>query len=93
MTNGVSEPLAADLTREVEALREQQKAISGVLRALAGSSGLQPVLDEVVEACSRLCDADNAALWLLDDGLLHSVADDGGRADSADPASGSYPGR
>jgi class 3 adenylate cyclase len=66
-----------DLTRQLEALREQQRAISGVLRAVARSAGLQPVLDEVVEACSRLCDADNAALWLLDSGLLHSVADHG----------------
>jgi class 3 adenylate cyclase len=66
-----------DLTRQLETLREQQRAISGVLRAVARSAGLQPVLDEVVEACSRLCDADNAALWLLDDGLLRSFADHG----------------
>ena len=66
-----------DLTRQLETLREQQRAISGVLSAVARSAGLQPVLDEVVEACSRLCDADNAALWLLDDGLLRSVADHG----------------
>ena len=77
MTNVVSEHAIADLTRKVETLREQQRAISGVLRAVARSAGLQPVLDEVVEACSRLCDAENAALWLLDDGLLHSVADHG----------------
>jgi class 3 adenylate cyclase len=66
-----------DLTRQLETLREQQRAISGVLRAVARSARLQPVLDEVVEACSRLCDADNAALWLLDDELLRSVADHG----------------
>jgi class 3 adenylate cyclase len=66
-----------DLTRQLETLREQQRAISGVLSAVARFARLQPVLDEVVEACSRLCDADNAALWLLDDGLLHSVADHG----------------
>jgi class 3 adenylate cyclase len=66
-----------DLTRQLETLREQQRAISDVLHAVARSAGLQPVLDEVVEACSRLCDADNAALWLLDDGLLRSVADHG----------------
>jgi GAF domain len=66
-----------DPTPQLETLREQQRAISGVLRAVARFARLQPVLDEVVEACSRLCDADNAALWLLDDGLLHSVADHG----------------
>ena len=57
--------------RELEDLREQQRAISGVLRAVARSAGLQPVLDEIVEACKRLCDADYGALYLLDQGLLH----------------------
>jgi class 3 adenylate cyclase len=66
-----------DPTRQLETLREQQRAISGVLRAVARSTGLQPVLDEVVEACRRLCDADNGALWLLEDGFLHSVAHHG----------------
>ena len=66
-----------DPSRQLETLREQQRAISGVLRAVARSAGLQPVLDEVVEACSRLCDAENAQLWLLEEGLLHSVADHG----------------
>jgi class 3 adenylate cyclase len=71
-----------DLSRQLETLREQQRAISGVLRAVARSAGLQPVLDEVVEACRRLCDADHGALWLLQDGLLHSAAHQGG-ADAA----------
>jgi GAF domain-containing protein len=69
---------ASRLAREVEDLREQQRALSGVLRAIARSEGLQAVLDEVVEACRRLCEADNGALWLLEDGLLHSVAHHGG---------------
>jgi class 3 adenylate cyclase len=77
MTDVASDKRIVDLTREIETLREQQQAVSGVLRAVARSAGLQPVLDEVVEACSRLCDADNAALWLLDKGLLRSVADHG----------------
>ncbi|MBA3383172.1 MAG: GAF domain-containing protein [Actinobacteria bacterium] len=63
--------------RKLADLREQQRAISGVLRAVARSAGLQPVLDEVVEACRRLCNADHGALWLLEDGLLHSVAHHG----------------
>jgi len=67
--------------RELEALREQQQAISGVLRALAQSAGLQPVLDEVVEACRRLCRADIGRLWLLDGDVLLSVAHDGGGAE------------
>jgi class 3 adenylate cyclase len=64
----------AELARTVEDLREQQRSIGAVLRAVTRSAGLQPVLDEVVEACRRLCNADNAALWLLEDGLLRSVA-------------------
>jgi len=63
-----------DAARQIEDLGEQQRAISGVLRAVARSAGLQPVLDEVVEAAGRLCDADQATLYLLDHGLLHSAA-------------------
>jgi class 3 adenylate cyclase len=67
----------AELARKVEDLREQQRAISAVLRAVARSAGLQPVLDEVAEACRRLCGADSGALWLLEGGLLHSAAHQG----------------
>lgn len=66
----------AELARQLEDLREQQRAISGVLRAVARSAGIQPVLDEVVEACERLCRADYGALYLLEHGLLHVAAHD-----------------
>jgi class 3 adenylate cyclase len=66
-----------DPARELEDLREQQRAISGVLRAVARSAGLQPVLDEIVEACRRLCDADYGALYLLDKELLYLVTHHG----------------
>jgi class 3 adenylate cyclase len=66
-----------DPVRELEDLREQQRAISDVLHAVARSAGLQPVLDEIVEACRRLCDADYGALYLLDQELLHVVTDQG----------------
>src|SRR4030095_15675551 len=66
-----------NLARELEDLREQQRAISGVLRAVARSAGLEPVLEEVAEACRRLCDADHGSLWLLRDGLLHVGAHQG----------------
>jgi class 3 adenylate cyclase/putative methionine-R-sulfoxide reductase with GAF domain len=65
------------LARELEEMREQQRAISGVLRAVARSAGLGPVLEEVAEACRRLCQADYGALWLLEDGLLHLGAHQG----------------
>jgi class 3 adenylate cyclase len=75
---------ADELTRRVQALGEQQRAISAVLRAVASASGLQPVLDEIVESCRRLCEADHGALWLLEDGLLQSVAHQGESEGGAD---------
>ena len=73
-----------DLTRQLDDLREQQRAVSGVLRAVARSAGLQPVLDEVVEASRRLCGADYGALYLLDDALLRLATYNG------DPATVDY---
>jgi class 3 adenylate cyclase/putative methionine-R-sulfoxide reductase with GAF domain len=73
-----------DVARELEDLREQQRAMSGVLRVVARSAGLQPVLEEVAEACRRLCQADHGALWLLEGGLLHVGAHQG------DPEGGRY---
>src|SRR5262245_2665456 len=69
-----------DLAREVEDMGEQQRAISAVLRAVARSAGLQPVLEEVAGACRRLCKADHGSIWLLQDGLLHLGAHEGERA-------------
>lgn len=66
-----------DLVRQLEDLRAQQRAVSGVLRAVAQAKGLEPVLHEVVEACKRLCDATHGALYLVEDGLLQSVAHHG----------------
>ena len=70
-------PEGAELARQLEDAREQHRAISGVLRAVARAAGLEPVLDEIVEACRRLCEADHGALWLLQEGLLHSAAHHG----------------
>jgi GAF domain-containing protein len=67
----------AELARQLEDLRAQQQAISGVLRAVARAAGLQPVLDEVVEACRRLCNADYGALWLIEHELLHLAVHQG----------------
>jgi class 3 adenylate cyclase/putative methionine-R-sulfoxide reductase with GAF domain len=73
----------SELVRRLEAADERQRAISSVLRAVARSAGLQPVLDEIVEACRRLCNADTGALWLLENGLLQSVAHQGAPAAAA----------
>ena len=58
-------PDYAELARQLEDMREQQRAISDVLRAVARSEGIQPVLEEVIEAGERLCRADYGALYLL----------------------------
>jgi class 3 adenylate cyclase/putative methionine-R-sulfoxide reductase with GAF domain len=65
------------LARELEEVREQQRAISGVLRAVARSAGLPPVLDEVAEECKRLCKGDHASVWLLREGVLQLGAHQG----------------
>jgi hypothetical protein len=46
---------AKELAQTNERLREQQRAVSNVLRAVARSEGLQPVLDEIVESATLLC--------------------------------------
>jgi adenylate cyclase len=71
------------LAAQLDDLREQQRAISGVLRAVARSAGLQPVLDEIVEASRRLCAADFGALYLLEQGVLR-LATYNGEPGSAD---------
>jgi class 3 adenylate cyclase len=55
-----------ELARENQNLREQLRAIGDVLRAVARSQGLQPVLDEIIEAAKRLCRGEHAQLYLAD---------------------------
>lgn len=74
MAAGTNEGVIA---RQLEEALEQQRALSSVLRAVARSAGVQPVLNEVIEACMRLCKADQAALFLLQEGLLHCGAHHG----------------
>jgi len=62
---------------EVERLRAQQRAVSDVLRAVARSEGLQPVLDEIVESATSLCAGDNGRLFLLLGDRLHATANHG----------------
>jgi GAF domain-containing protein len=50
-----------------------------VSRAVAQSKGLQPVLDKVVEAATRLSQATNGRLWLFENGLLRAFANYGTR--------------
>jgi class 3 adenylate cyclase len=65
---------AEELAQENENLREQRHAVGEVLRAVARSEGLQPVLDEIVEAARVLCHGEHAQLYLTDGDLfvIHS---------------------
>jgi hypothetical protein len=45
------------LLRDNESLREQRRAVGDVLRAVARSEGLQPVLDEIVDTAKQLWNA------------------------------------
>jgi adenylate cyclase len=63
-----------ELARSNERLREQQDAISSVLRAVVRSAELQPVLDEITTAAMRLCAGQYALLYLADGDVLIAVA-------------------
>src|SRR5437764_10373165 len=69
---------ADDLARENERVRQQQRAVGDVLRAVARSEGLQPVLDEIVDAAKRLCQGEHAQLYLLGDGVFRIASESGG---------------
>jgi len=75
---------AAELARTIDRLLEQQRAVSEVLRAVARSAGLQPVLDQIIESAMLLCAGDNARLWLVKDRLLHAVAQCGSEPETFD---------
>jgi adenylate cyclase len=70
-------PDAQELARVNENLRDQRRAISDVLRAVARSEGLQPVLDEIVAAAKRLCDGEHAQLYLAEGDLFRIVSESG----------------
>ena len=63
-----------ELARSNERLREQQDAISSVLRTVVRSAELQPVLDEVTSAAMRLCAGRYALLYLSVGNVLLAVA-------------------
>src|SRR4029077_10664752 len=83
----------ADLERQLEARRREidrarerlieaekrQPATSEVLRIISSSpTEIQPVLDTVAENAARLCGADNAVIFRLENNVLRLVASYGG---------------
>ena len=65
----------------IESLREQQRAISDVLRAVARSEGLASVFDAVVESAARLCGAEYGQLHLVEGEFLQLAGNYGGTPD------------
>lgn len=74
-------------------LGDHRRAVADVLRAVASSRGLQPVLDEIVTAARRLCRGDHSQLFLVaGDALrLHAESvEDGADAELTAPTVGAY---
>jgi GAF domain-containing protein len=59
-------------TREVQESLEYQMAISDVLNVISRSPNeLQPVIDAILQTAARLCEAEYALFWRLQDGAYH----------------------
>jgi GAF domain-containing protein len=59
-------------TREVQESLEYQTAISDVLGVISRSPNeLQPVIDAILQTAARLCEAEYALFWRLQDGACH----------------------
>ena len=60
-----------DLTKSLE----QQTATSEVLQVISSSPGeLQPVFEAILDNAVRICESQNATLWLQEDGALRRAA-------------------
>ena len=75
--NESGRPSIETLSRENERLRDQQRAISDVLRAMARSEGLDLVFDAVVEAAARLCKAEHGQVHIRSGEVFHLAGDYG----------------
>jgi class 3 adenylate cyclase len=72
---------AAELSRQLERLEDQQRALIHVLRAVARGEGLDSVLHALVEAAAGLCDAEYGEVHLVDGDLLRLAVGHGGPAE------------
>ena len=60
---------------EVSRLRDQLRALGGVLHALARAEGLTPVLREIVTSASRLSRAEHGQIYLAEGDRFYIWAD------------------
>ena len=64
--------------RELTESLEQQTATGAILRVISGSpTDIQPVLDAVAESATRLCEARDVSIALVDQDVLRVVASHG----------------
>src|SRR5262245_51671078 len=79
-------PSYADLQHYLSEALEQQTATSDILRVISSSpTDLQPVLNAVSENASRLCEASDAVILLVEGSQLRAAAHHGqGFADAVD---------
>jgi two-component system, NtrC family, sensor kinase len=62
-------------TRQLAEALERQTATSEVLKVISSSPGnLQPVFDAILDNALRICESQNATLWLQEDGALRRAA-------------------
>jgi GAF domain-containing protein len=67
--------LVAALTRELQEAREQQTATSEVLQIISSSSGkLEPVFQAMLANATRLCGAEFAIMFRVDEGVALPLA-------------------
>ena len=63
------------LLRELRKSLQQQTATADVLKVISSSPGeLQPVFDAILDNAVRICESQNATLWLQEDGALRRAA-------------------
>lgn len=63
---------------ELERRRREAERIEEIGRAVSGSLDREQVLDSIIEATIELVDADNAAVWIVEQGPVARVAGSGG---------------